>query len=53
MNRVYFDSAATTQLREEVIVRMIEVMKNDYGNPSSTHSYGRTSKAIIENARKL
>jgi len=52
MNRVYFDSAATTQLRDEVIERMIEVMKNDYGNPSSTHSYGRTSKAIIENARK-
>ncbi len=52
MKRVYFDSAATTQLRDEVIERMTEVMKTDYGNPSSTHAYGRTSKAIIENTRK-
>jgi len=52
MKRVYFDSAATTQLREEVIDRITEVMKTDYGNPSSTHAYGRTSKAIIENTRK-
>nr|MBA3987261.1 aminotransferase class V-fold PLP-dependent enzyme [Flavobacteriales bacterium] len=40
MKRVYFDSAATTQLREEVIDRITEVMKRDYGNPSSTHAYG-------------
>jgi len=49
---VYFDSAATTQIREQVIERMTEVMKNNYGNASSTHSFGRSSKALIENSRK-
>jgi cysteine desulfurase len=36
----------------EVIARMTDVMKNNYGNPSSTHSFGRDSKAIIEIARR-
>ncbi len=52
MKTIYFDSAATTQLREEVIVKMTQVMTDHYGNPSSTHSYGRSSKSLIENARK-
>jgi len=52
MEKVYLDSAATTQMRDEVIDRMITVMKENYGNPSSIHSYGRSSKSLIENARK-
>ena len=52
MRQVYFDSAATTQLREEVIDRMTEVLRNNYGNASSSHKYGRSSKALIENSRK-
>lgn len=52
MKKVYLDSAATTQMRDKVIDRMISVMKENYGNPSSTHSYGRSSKSLIENARK-
>ena len=52
MKTVYFDSAATTQMREEVIVKMTEVMRNTFGNPSSTHSYGRSAKTLIEQARK-
>jgi cysteine desulfurase len=52
MKKVYLDSAATTQMREEVIEKMITVMKENYGNPSSTHAYGRSSKSLIENARK-
>ncbi|MDT0644784.1 cysteine desulfurase family protein [Zunongwangia sp. F363] len=52
MKKVYLDSAATTQMREEVIVRMSSVMRENYGNPSSTHSYGRSSKSLIEQARK-
>ena len=31
---------------------MAEVLKNEYGNPSSTHSYGRSSKSLLEKARK-
>lgn len=52
MTTVYFDNAATTQMRDEVINRMTEIMKINFGNPSSTHSYGRQSKAIIETCRK-
>ncbi|MBT8304308.1 MAG: cysteine desulfurase, partial [Bacteroidia bacterium] len=52
MKTVYFDSAATTQLREEVIDKMTTVMRESYGNASSTHGFGRTAKAIVENARK-
>ena len=52
MNKVYLDNAATTQIREEVIREMVEVMSNDFGNPSSTHSFGRNAKNIIELSRK-
>jgi cysteine desulfurase len=52
MKNVYLDSAATTQIRPEVIEHMAQVMSEQYGNPSSTHSFGRTAKSIIENARK-
>ena len=52
MKQVYLDSAATTQIRDEVIDRMTYVMKHNFGNPSSTHNYGRSSKALIENSRK-
>ncbi|MGB8373976.1 MAG: cysteine desulfurase family protein [Salegentibacter sp.] len=52
MEKVYLDSAATTQMRDEVIERMTEAMKEFYGNPSSTHAYGRSSKSLIEQARK-
>ena len=52
MKKVYFDSAATTQLRDEVINCMTEALKTEYGNPSSTHAYGRSSKSLLENARK-
>ena len=52
MNKVYLDNAATTKIREEVIHEMVEVMSNDFGNPSSTHSFGRNAKNIIELSRK-
>ncbi|MGY3793392.1 cysteine desulfurase family protein [Aquimarina sp. 433] len=52
MQKVYFDSAATTQLRPEVIEKMTTVLREDYGNPSSTHGFGRSAKNHIEQARK-
>ncbi|WP_290700661.1 cysteine desulfurase family protein [Lacinutrix sp.] len=52
MKQVYFDNAATTQLRTEVIEKMATVMHECYGNASSTHSYGRTAKSMVENTRK-
>src|SRR5690554_488655 len=52
MKHVYFDNAATTQMRPEVVDTITEVMKSTYGNPSSTHAFGRSARAIIENCRK-
>lgn len=52
MKNVYLDNAATTQMREEVVEKMAVVMKETYGNPSSTHSTGRSAKSLIEQARK-
>lgn len=52
MKKIYLDNAATTQIREEVLVRMQDVLANFYGNPSSTHSFGRSAKTAIEKARK-
>ena len=48
----YFDNAATTKVRDEVAEKILDVLKNNYGNPSSTHSYGRPSKSLIELSRK-
>lgn len=52
MRKIYFDNAATTQLHPEVIEEMMDCMTNNYGNPSSTHVFGREAKAVIEMARK-
>lgn len=52
MKNVYLDNAATTKVREEVIHKMQYALANSYGNPSSTHSFGRTAKTVIESARK-
>ena len=49
---VYFDNAATTQVRDEVVDEISNVLKNCFGNPSSTHSFGRSAKSYIETSRK-
>ncbi|NNL82255.1 MAG: cysteine desulfurase [Winogradskyella sp.] len=52
MQKVYLDNAATTAIRPEVIDRMADVMRNQFGNASSTHSFGRSAKALLEQCRK-
>ena len=52
MDSIYLDNAATTQVRDEVIDAMSSVLKSNYGNASSTHGFGRSSKSIIESCRK-
>ncbi len=51
MKQIYFDNAATTQIRDEVIEVMTNVMRNNFGNASSSHSFGRSSKSLVENSR--
>jgi len=52
MDQIYLDNAATTCVRQQVIKKMASVLGSFYGNPSSTHSFGRSSKSIIEQCRK-
>ncbi len=52
MENVYLDNAATTRVRDNVIVKMQDALSNFYGNPSSTHSFGRSAKTAVESARK-
>ncbi|GGD32921.1 cysteine desulfurase family protein [Flavobacterium orientale] len=52
MNKIYLDNASTTAIRPEVIQEMTRVMQEDFGNPSSTHSFGRSAKVVLETARK-
>ena len=52
MKKVYFDNAATTPVSQNAITAMTNCLTQVYGNPSSTHSFGRSAKAIIEQARK-
>lgn len=52
MDKIYLDNAATTPLAEEVIDAMVGTMKMNFGNPSSTHSFGQEAKILIENVRR-
>ncbi|MDX5325521.1 MAG: cysteine desulfurase [Bacteroidota bacterium] len=50
-NPVYLDNAATTPLAPEVRESMLEALET-FGNPSSTHGFGRHAKILVEQARK-
>jgi cysteine desulfurase len=52
MQKIYLDNAATTPLLDEVIDSMVHVMRDSFGNPSSTHSFGQDAKNLIEATRK-
>lgn len=52
MNPIYLDNAATTQIRPEVVETMTRVLSDTFGNASSTHSFGRSARAILEQCRK-
>ena len=48
----YFDNAATTKVKKEVVDKMFPYFVESYGNPSSLYTLGRTAKVGIEKARK-
>jgi cysteine desulfurase len=49
---IYLDNAASTKIHEDVLESMMPYLKEQYGNPSSIHRYGRLAKKGIEKARK-
>jgi cysteine desulfurase len=52
IKHVYLDNAATTPIAPEVVDAMLPYLKDHFGNPSSSHSFGRKTKTAIENARR-
>ncbi|MDZ7845971.1 MAG: aminotransferase class V-fold PLP-dependent enzyme [Owenweeksia sp.] len=50
---IYLDHAATTPLRQEVKEHMVNLLSGPFGNPSSTHHYGRKARIVVEEARKF
>ena len=52
MNIRYFDNAATTRIKEEVLEEMFPYLSLEYGNPSSLYSIGRSAKRAISEARR-
>ncbi|WP_461239667.1 cysteine desulfurase family protein [Paucilactobacillus sp. N302-9] len=53
MERVYLDNAATTPMAPAVVDEMIDKMQHNFGNASTTYSFGREAKTIMENARHI
>jgi len=46
------DNAASTPVHAKVIEEMMPYFKEQYGNPSSIHKYGRFANSAIQNARR-
>ncbi|MED2936722.1 cysteine desulfurase family protein [Cytobacillus horneckiae] len=51
MEHIYVDHAATSPMHPKVIEKMVSIMNEDFGNPSSIHSFGRSARQIIDVAR--
>jgi cysteine desulfurase len=52
MNQIYLDYNATTPLDPAVIEAMLPYLHEQWGNPSSTHSLGKTAHNAVEQARQ-
>ena len=49
---IYFDNNATTRIAPEVFEEMMPYLSDFYGNPSSTYSFGRQTRQIVEKSRE-
>jgi cysteine desulfurase len=52
MRKVYFDNAATTRVKDEVIEEMQKYYSELYGNPSSIYNFGQLAKKAVESSRE-
>src|SRR4030042_5872559 len=50
--RIYLDNNATTPILPEVRDAMLPFLTDYFGNPSSTHSFGRITRKAVETARE-
>jgi cysteine desulfurase len=49
---IYLDHAATTPVHEEVLQAMLPYLGARFGNPSSTHRWGREARTALDEARE-
>lgn len=49
---IYLDHAATTPLRREVLDAMLPFLTDSFGNPSSSHAFGRAARAGLDDAHE-
>ena len=52
MNQIYLDYNATTPLDPQVLEEMLPFFRQDYGNPSSIHSFGNKAKSALDLSRE-
>ena len=51
MNPIYLDYNATTPIEPAVLEAMLPFLQKEFGNPSSSHEYGRRAHDAVEGAR--
>lgn len=51
MKRIYFDHSATTPVDKDVLKEMLPYFCNNFGNPSSIHSFGQNAMTGVDQAR--
>lgn len=51
MKPIYLDHAAATPLLPEVLDAMLPLLREQYGNPSSLHRFGRSARSVVSSAR--
>lgn len=51
MKQIYLDHAATTPCYPGVVEEVTRQLLNNFGNPSSLHSLGRSARATLDSAR--
>ena len=52
MKEIYLDNSATTKVCQQAVEKMIEIMTENYGNPSSLHKKGYEAQKELEAVRK-
>ena len=52
MPAIYLDYAATTPVEAAVLDAMLPHFRENFGNPSSIHRWGRNAEKVIEQARR-
>ncbi len=52
LKKIYLDHNATTPMAPEVLDIVVDILRNQIGNPSSVHSTGRSARVLVDEARE-